>query len=145
MTAAQRALTMAVPTIGNHDQGSHFRHPTYTALLLDQEVKISMDPRGRAFDNIFTERLWRFVKYEEVDLHDYASPRDAYRGLTRYFTFYNEERLHHALEYCTPAEQYHQHPSTISPFAAPIRGIEENNPKTGTRWMPTHPQSNSPK
>ena len=107
LTAAKRALATAVPTIWNHDQGSHFTSPHYTALLLDKEVRISMDGKGRALDNIFTERLWRRVKYEEVYLHDYATPRDARRGLSAYFRFYNEERLHQSLGYCTPSTVYH--------------------------------------
>ena len=81
--------------------------PQYTQLLLDAGVQISMDGKGRALDNIFTERLWRTVKYEEVYLHDYDSPRAARRGLTGYLKFYNEERLHQALGYRTPAEVYH--------------------------------------
>ena len=106
LTTAKRALRVAVPTIWNHDQGSHFTSPKYTALLLAEEVQISMDSKGRALDNVFTERLWRSVKYEEVYLHDYASPRDARQGLSRYFTFYNHERLHQALGYATPASWY---------------------------------------
>ena len=106
LTAAKRALATAVPTIWNHDQGSHFTSPKYTALLLAEEVQISMDSKGRALDNVFTERLWRSVKYEEVYLHDYASPREARHGLSRYFTFYNHERLHQALGYATPASLY---------------------------------------
>ncbi len=106
LTAAARALAIAVPTIWNHDQGSHFTSPQYTALLLAKEVRISMDGKGRAFDNIFTERLWRSVKYEEVYLHDYLTPRDARHGLARYFTFYNGQRLHQALGYETPASVY---------------------------------------
>lgn len=107
LTAAKRALSTAVPVIWNHDQGSHFTSPQYTALLLDKEVRISMDGKGRALDNIFTERLWRSVKYEEVYLHDYATPRDARRGLAAYFLFYNDERLHQSLRYRTPSMVYH--------------------------------------
>ena len=107
LTAAKRALSTAVPAIWNHDQGSHFTSPQYTALLLDKEVRISMDGKGRALDNIFTERLWRSVKYEEVYLHDYATPRDARRGLAAYFLFYNDERLHQSLRYRTPSMVYH--------------------------------------
>lgn len=70
LAATQRALTQAVPTIWNHDSGSHFRSPQYTTLLLDQEVRLSMVGKGRVLDNIFTERLWRNVKYEGVYLHD---------------------------------------------------------------------------
>ena len=74
LTAAERALATAIPTIWNHDQGSHFTSPQYTALLLAKEVQISMDSKGRALDNIFTKRLWRSVKYEEVYLHEYTAP-----------------------------------------------------------------------
>jgi len=66
-----------------------------------------MDGRGRALDNIFTERLWRSVKYEEVYLHEYGSPREAREQLTAYIQFYNHERVHQALDYCTPASVYH--------------------------------------
>jgi len=102
----QRALAQATPSICNSDQGSHFTSPQYTELLLAQAVQISMDGKGRALDNIFTERLWRSVKYEEVYLHDYAHPREARQGLGRYFPFYNHERPHQALKYRTPAEVY---------------------------------------
>ncbi len=107
LTAARCALTTATPAIWNSDQGSHFTSPQYLALLTDAGVRISMDGKGRALDNIFTERLWRTVKYEEVYLHDYASPKEARQGLTRYITFYNDERPHQALGYKTPAEIYH--------------------------------------
>ena len=106
LTTVQRALEQAVPVICNSDQGSHFTSPQYLNLLKTANVQISMDGKGRALDNIFTERLWRTVKYEEVYLHDYLSPREARQALTRYFTFYNQERLHQALDYQTPAEVY---------------------------------------
>ena len=115
LTAAKRALTIAVPTIWNSDQGSHFTSPQYTDILLAKAVKISMDGRGRALDNIFTERLWRSVKYEHVYLHDYAAPREAYRGLAHYFTFYNQERLHQSLGYTTPASWFYQDPASQHP------------------------------
>jgi len=108
LEAARCALDQATPLIWNSDQGSHFTSPQYTDLLLEANVQISMDGRGRALDNIFTERLWRTVKYEEVYLHDYANPREARAGLTRYLTFYNVERPHQALDYRTPAEVYFQ-------------------------------------
>jgi putative transposase len=104
--ALQRALAQAVPQICNSDQGSQFTSPQYTRLLLAHDVHISMDSKGRALDNIFTERLWRTVKYEEVYVKEYVSPRDARAGLTDYLRFYNEERLHQSLEYRTPAEVY---------------------------------------
>jgi putative transposase len=106
LTAVDRALAQATPTIWNSDQGSHFTSPQYLERLLVAHVQISMDGRGRAADNIFTERLWRSVKYEEVYLNDYASPREARWGLSRYFHFYNFERPHQALNYQTPAAVY---------------------------------------
>ena len=106
LTAVHAALRRATPAIWNSDQGSPFTSPQYTALLLDAGVQISMDGRGRALDNVFTERLWRTVKDEEVYLHDYVTPRDARAGLSRYFAFYNHERPHQALDYLTPAEVY---------------------------------------
>jgi putative transposase len=99
-------LAQATPEIWNSDQGSHFTSPQYRALLLDAGVRISMDGKGRALDNIFVERLWRSVKYEEVYPNAYATPRDARQGLARYLTFYNDERPHQALGYRTPAEVY---------------------------------------
>jgi putative transposase len=98
----QAALSSATPTICNSDQGSHFTSPLYTDLLTAANVQISMDGKGRALDNIFTERLWRTVKYEEVYLKDYASPREARNGIGEYLAFYNTRRLHQALGYQTP-------------------------------------------
>jgi putative transposase len=106
LTAVERAFEIAVPEIFNSDQGSHFTSPQYIERLVAAGVHISMDGKGRALDNIFTERLWRTVKYEEVYLHDYANPRQARSGLTRYMEFYNHERPHQALAYQTPAEVY---------------------------------------
>jgi putative transposase len=106
LAAVQRALAQATPEIWNSDQGSHFTSPQYTELLTAAHVQISMDSRGRALDNILTERLWRSVKYEEIYLNDYTSPKDAHHGLSRYFNFYNYERLHQALDYQTPAAIY---------------------------------------
>jgi putative transposase len=111
LTAVQRALSTAVPVICNSDQGSHFTSPQYCQLLRAADVQISMDGKGRALDNIFTERLWRTVKYEEVYIHDYASPREARQALTRYFEFYNRERPHQALDYQLPAEVYFRKPT----------------------------------
>jgi putative transposase len=108
LACARCALAQATPQIWNSDQGSHFTSPQYTDLLLSAGVQISMDGRGRAHDNIFTERLWRTVKYEEVYLTEYTSPRDAQHGLGRYFAFYNHERPHQALSYQTPAAVYFQ-------------------------------------
>ena len=106
LNAVDRALALATPTLWNSDQGSHFTSPQYLDRLSAANVQISMDGRGRAADNILTERLWRSVKYEEVYLNDYASPRDARYGLARYFRFYNFERPHQALGYHTPAQVF---------------------------------------
>ena len=108
LRCAQSALAQATPVIWNSDQGSHFTSPQYTQPLLAAGVQISMDGRGRALDNIFTERLWRTVKYEEVYLNEYATPREARQRLASYFKFYNHERPHQALNYQTPAAQYFQ-------------------------------------
>jgi putative transposase len=115
LTAADQAMAQARPKIWNSDQGSHFTSPQYTRRLLDAGITISMDGRGRALDNVFTERLWRSVKYEEVYLHDYQTPRQARQGLTTYFHFYNQQRLHQSLDYRTPAEVYFAVPSNGTP------------------------------
>jgi putative transposase len=94
------------PEIFNSDQGSQFTSEKFTAELADQEIAISMDGRGRCMDNIFIERLWRSLKYEEVYLKDYASVTEARTGIERYFRFYNQERLHQSLDYRTPAGIY---------------------------------------
>jgi putative transposase len=104
MRAVEKALSVAVPEIFNSDQGSHFTSDEYTDLLIKRDIRISMDGKKRALDNIFTERLWRSVKYEEVYLHNYCSPREARMGISRYMEFYNEERPHQSLGYQTPAQ-----------------------------------------
>jgi len=102
--AVEEALCIAEPEIFNSDQGSHFTSEQYTDLLVKRDIKISMDGKKRALDNIFTERLWRSVKYEEVYLHNYRSPREARMGISRYMEFYNNERPHQSLGYQTPAQ-----------------------------------------
>lgn len=106
LTAVASAFTRAKPEILNSDQGSQFTSPAYLELLHGAGVRVSMDGKGRASDNIFTERLWRSLKYEEVYLHDYQSPKEARTGIGRYLDFYNHERLHQSLNYQTPAEVY---------------------------------------
>lgn len=108
LETVDRALASATPEIWNSDQGSHFTSPHYIERLTNAHVRISMDGKGRALDNIFTERLWRTVKYEDVYLQDYETPKQARRGLTRYLAFYNHERPHQSLEYQTPASVYFQ-------------------------------------
>ena len=94
------------PEIFNSDQGCQFTSTAFTDRLKAEGIQISMDGRGRALDNIFVERLWRSVKYEEVYLHDYATVPQAVLGLRKYFGFYNTERPHQALDYRTPQEVY---------------------------------------
>lgn len=106
LEAMRSALATATPAICNSDQGSHFTSPHYLGLFRDTPVQISMDGKGRALDNIFTERLWRTVKYEEVYLKEYASPREARTSIGDYLDFYNYRRLHQALDYQTPASVY---------------------------------------
>ena len=100
------AFNIAKPEINNSDQGSQFTSEEYVEKVESANVKVSMDGRGRVFDNIFTERLWRSVKYEEVYLKDYESCIDAKVSIDDYFSFYNNERLHSALGYRPPAEIY---------------------------------------
>jgi len=104
LRAAERAFETAHPRIFNTDQGSQFTSEAFTQLVLGTGSQMSMDGRGRCFDNIFTERLWRSVKYEEVYLKDYQEVLVARRGLEAYFPFYNDVRVHQALSYRTPAE-----------------------------------------
>jgi len=105
--ALEQALaTGRQPEIFNSDQGCQFTSGAFTGRLADAGIAISRDGRGRAFDNIFVERLWRTVKYEDVYIHDYQTPAEARLGFSRYFPFYNFQRLHQALDYRTPAEVY---------------------------------------
>jgi len=106
LDAVKQALSMGQPEILNSDQGSHFTSPKYTELLLDKNIRISMDGKGRALDNIRTERLWRTIKYEEVYLKDYESPREARKEINNFIHFYNYERPHQALGYKPPASAY---------------------------------------
>jgi len=106
VSALNRSLQVAKPEIFNTDQGSQFTSNAFTGILKEREIAISMDGRGRALDNIFVERLWRSVKYEDVYIQDYETAPQAIAGLGRYFKFYNRERLHQALDYKTPEAVY---------------------------------------
>ena len=97
---------LSLPDICNSDQGSHFTSEAYTELLEKSGIRISMDGRGRCLDNIFTERLWRTVKYEDVFLQSYQNLDDARQGLEQYLRFYNNKRRHQSLDYSTPASVY---------------------------------------
>ena len=98
--------TYGTPEIFNSDQGSQFTSDAFTGVLIKSGVKISMDGRGRALDNIFVERLWRSVKYEEVYLKQHDTVQSLLIGLTDYFVFYNQERYHQSLGYKTPDRVY---------------------------------------
>ncbi len=95
------------PAIFNTDQGVQFTSHNFTERLESAEVKISMDGRGRVFDNIFIERLWRSVKYEDIYLRNYSAVIGLEQGLDRYFQFYNNERFHQSLDYKTPTQVYY--------------------------------------
>lgn len=104
--ALKKGLDLNIPKIHNSDQGVQFTSADYIEILEDAKVKISMDGRGRCMDNVFTERLWRSVKYENIYLNDYANFNEANSGLKNYFKFYNEKRRHQSLDYKTPAQIY---------------------------------------
>jgi len=113
LKALEKALSVSKPEIFNTDQGSQFTSEEFTGRLEDAGVRISMDGKGRLYDNIFVERLWRTVKYEEVYLHDYLSVSEARERLALYFHFYNSERLHKSLGYQTPYEVYFNEPYIV--------------------------------
>lgn len=106
LETSHAALGKATPEIMNIDQGSHFTSPQYTGIFLDAGARISMEHRGRAYDNIFIEGLWRTVKYENVYPQAYERPRDARIGINSYMNYYNHERPHSSLGYKTPEEIY---------------------------------------
>jgi putative transposase len=106
ISALRRALDQGKPEVFNSDQGSQFTSNAYTGVLKEQGISISMDGRGRAMDNIYIERLWRSVKYEEVYLNDYETVPQAIAGLREYFRFYNAKRPHQSLDYKTPESIY---------------------------------------
>lgn len=121
----QAALKTTTPQIHNSDQGSHFTSPRYTDLLCEKEIQISMDGRGRCMDNIFTERLWRTVKYENVYLASYANFQEANAGLKTYFHFYNTLRPHSSLQNQTPAQVYFKDQFLISVSQATRMSTQE--------------------
>jgi len=112
LTAVRSALKQAKPKIWNSDQGSHFTSDQYISLLKEAEVQISMDGKNRALDNIITERFWRTLKYDQVYLHEYNSPKEARQKIGAFIHDYNYDRPHQSLSYLTPAEVYFQRERT---------------------------------
>lgn len=105
-----------IPEIFNTDQGSQFTGKDFIDILKNFKIKISMDGKGRALDNVYIERLWRTLKYENIFLHDYESVRELKKGIERYFKFYNTERLHQSLKYKTPDDIYWGNSRSVSSF-----------------------------
>jgi putative transposase len=132
--ALDAALALGRPEIFNTDQGAQFTSQAFTSRLEAHDVAISMDGRGRALDNVFVERLWRSVKYEDIYLRDYATALELRCGLDRYFAFYGHERLHQALDYLTPWEVYRSERQTsikardIVPFCRKNLGAHMGKP-----------------
>jgi putative transposase len=109
LTALDAAMQQGQPEIFNTDQGCQFTSKDFTGALKQRDIRISMDGKGRALDNIFIERLWRSLKYEEVYLKDYVDVSEAVSGIESYLGFYNQERLHQSLSYKTPWQVHHGH------------------------------------
>jgi putative transposase len=132
LEALESALATSCPGIFNTDQGSQFTSGKFTGTLLSKDVRISMDGRGRCFDNIFIERLWRSVKYEDIYLRDYADGAALYQGLESYFHFYNHERPHSALGNKRPAQCYNTSGEGIAAHfgPAPLRPRPTGAPPT---------------
>ena len=124
--ALNEALALSKPEIFNTDQGSQYTSKDFITPLKDNGIKISMDSKGRALDNIFVERLWRTVKYEEVYIKAYQTARDAFQSLKKYFLFYNNERLHQSLGYLPPAEVHFQQNKGIQIY---LNGGQPPNPR----------------
>lgn len=119
MSALREALcNFGTPEIFNTDQGCQFTSEDFTRVLKDANIKISMDGKGRWMDNVFIERLWRSLKYEEVYLHAYDSIPEARAGIRRYFDFYNQRRKHQGLDNQTPNTVYYQ--TATAKFEAPM-------------------------
>lgn len=127
VTALTHAIkTHGAPEFSNTDQGSQFTDRKFIAVLQEHAVRISMDGRGRCMDNIFTERLWRSLKYEEVYLKSYQTIDDTRSNIADYFRFYNERRPHQSLNYQTPAEVYYQN-KTLSKESQKLQDFNRRN------------------
>jgi putative transposase len=147
--ALRRALHRGTPEIFNTDQGVQFTAQAFTTILHEADIRISMDGRGRALDNIMIERLWRTVKYENIYLMDYATVWELEAGLHHYFHFYNHERLHQSLAYCTPAEVHFALTDTGCGLVdnSPLRSELPTNPQHDGDWplgLPVAQECSSP-
>lgn len=108
-----RALAQRQPEILNSDQGSHFTNPEYLNLLENHGILVSMDGKGRARDNAITERFFRSLKYEDLYINEYNTPKELKIAVDGYVRTYNQERPHQSLDYCTPNEMSHKQPSYL--------------------------------
>ncbi len=123
LKALNEALTKDTPEIFNSDQDARFTSPQFTGILESKGIGISMDSKGRYLDNIFNERLWRTVKYENIYLKHYRTIQEAKQGLKEYFEFYNNERFHNSLNDLTPSQAYFKSQSEINrptPISCPV-------------------------
>lgn len=132
LEAIRKGFQIGIPEIFNSDQGRQFTSPNYINLLKNAGVQISMDGKGRAIDNVFTERFWRTVKYEDVYLKQYQNLKETRWGITQFIDFYNKRRLHQALNYQTPSEIYwkggekrdkSEYPATLRLYPEPRKNI----------------------
>lgn len=130
--ALEEALSKGRPEIFNTDQGSQFTSEAFTGRLLAQGIQVSMDGRGRCMDNVFVERLWRSIKYEEVYLKAYQNGSEARRGIGTYLAFYNQERPHQALGYRTPGQVFQEE----SPGGCLLEHAGALSSVAGTREIP---------
>ena len=136
--ALQQALSQGQPDIFNTDQGVQFTAHEFTDILKQANIQISMDGRGRALDNIFIERFWRSLKYEDIYLRNYACVPELIAGLKQYFTFYNYERPHQSLDYQVPAEVHiTRHPAQRQQV---LDQVYVDHPERFVKGPPQHPQ-----
>ena len=126
--ALQEALSKySKPEVFNSDQGSQFTSKEFISKLVESDINISMDGKGRYLDNIFVERLWRSVKYEDIYLHSYQNISEVKEGLREYFRFYNYERFHQSLDNKTPWQIYLQNERVSEYTMASLKGLADNS------------------
>ena len=137
LDALEEALCLGKPEIFNTDQGAQFTAHAFTSTLEEAQIRISMDGKGRALDNVFIERLWRTVKYEDIYLRDYATVPMLYAGLDSYFRFYNDERSHQSLNYATPAEVHFA--GSGQSFSTKSAALQDSPVLTGVKGFASRP------